>query len=63
MLYMEEGEKEEIVMTKRLAMGEPASKQAIVDADGDPVMTKRHDQPVRLTPSVTRRRSSLLLKL
>ena len=55
-MVVEESEKDEPVMTKRLASGEPASKQIRTDADGDEVLTNQARQPVRVAPSISRRR-------
>ena len=55
-MLVEESEGEEMVMTKRLATGEPVNKQVRVDVDGDQVLTNPRSQPTRLAPSISRRR-------
>ena len=58
-MIVEESDGEEIVMTKRLATGEPVSKQVRFDEEGDQVLVNPPIQPTRLSPSINRRRPVL----
>lgn len=61
-IYVDENDEEEAVLTKRLGTGEPASKQVRFDREGAKVLTNPASATSRLDPSIARRRRRLTPK-
>ena len=57
MILGDERDGKEMIILKRLATGEPISKQVKVDVNRDQVLTNPQNNQTRLVPSMTRLRS------